>query len=210
MMMRPLNSATRVAPWLAATALVCAMMVLSPDAVRAQTAGNLKCNKCVNTKDVAKKAITKSRLKNDAVTFGKLNPKVLDAIKQDRTFYVTLDSNGAEATLVSQGPLRMFARCIINDAGQDRIEIVNTSTANGWFVITEATARSAGEERIVETFAVPTGTTSIIRGNGVFAGGAIAPDGSAIGVAPLLGSGFNVFGHACLVDGSAKAFTGNP
>lgn len=212
-MLRPLKFAARFAPWFAATALVCATAALSPDAARAQTAGNLKCNKCVGTKDIAKKAVTKSRIKNNAVTFGKLNPKVEDAIKQNQAFHAKLDSSGAVATLVNHGSLRIFARCILNDLGNDRIEIVYTSTVNGWFPIISGgpqTAQSAGAE-VISPFAGISGPTGTTR-TGLFfvEAGAIAPDGSTIGIGPKFGLGLNVFGHRCVVDGSAVAFTGNP
>ena len=83
---------------------------------------------------------------------------------------------------------------------------LQTSTVNGWFRPGDPTVRSAGEEVIVGNIAVATGATTT---QASFPTGAIAPDGSAIGEIILIGVGLNVFGHICLMYGSAPAITGS-
>ena len=61
-----------VPPWLAALALVGAMIALGPDSARAQTAGDLDCKKCVDTDDIAKKAVTKSRIEKESISTNRL------------------------------------------------------------------------------------------------------------------------------------------
>ena len=45
-------------------------------------ADDVKCRRCVDTRDIAKEAITSSRIKDGSVTLDKLSPEVLDLIRQ--------------------------------------------------------------------------------------------------------------------------------
>jgi hypothetical protein len=51
-------------------------------------------------------------------------------------FFVTLDGDGAEEAVATNGPLEAFVRCLVNDSsigGADRIKLLATSTIDGWW-----------------------------------------------------------------------------
>ena len=127
-----------VLPWLAVAALLCSTTLPGTNAAWAQTADNLKCNKCVTKKALAKGAVTKRQLKKGAVVENRLSADLQEHVNQREAFYITLDGNGSTATIATNGPLSFFARCLLNqpDGGggfEDRIEIVATSSIAGWF-----------------------------------------------------------------------------
>ena len=131
-----------VLPWVAATALLCSIVVPGPNLASAQTAGNLKCKKCVDTVDIDRKAVTRSRIKKGAVSKSRLSKDLQDHVNGRESFYIVLDGNGSTATIATHGPLRYFARCLLNQPDDrpmgaggfgDRLEIVATSSASGWF-----------------------------------------------------------------------------
>ena len=64
--------------------------------VYAETATNLKCKGCVGTKDLANKAVSTSKLKNDSVNLDKLGPDV-------RVILDTVESNETRITVLEQG-----------------------------------------------------------------------------------------------------------
>ena len=66
--------------------------------------------------------------------------------------YKVINTSGGEEALATNGQLRIFARCLINDAGLDRIQFVATSTDNGWYHEDGgATEFLAGDEVILVT-----------------------------------------------------------
>ena len=116
-------------------------------------------------------------------------------------FAVGLDADGAEATLATNGPLEFFVRCIINDGGSDRIFHMATSTQAGWFSVGDSTGRVAGEEVLLMSNTVPTGSVNFT----IVSHFAIsAADGSTLTL-PINSIGFNAFGHVCTVSGTASA-----
>ena len=159
--------------------------------------------------DLGPDSVGTSEIATGAVEFSKLGQEVEDGIKQDRTFYETPVGTGARVTLVTQGPLTMFVRCFIDDGGFDRLEIYYTSTEPDWFVTTSGTTVRFADEEVIFASAggVPTGTSLVSPLSLV--GSALAPDGSIIEPTFFNTAGFNIFGHDCLVSGSATAITGN-
>jgi hypothetical protein len=72
------------------------LLCLSASAAWAQTATNLNCDKCVGTSDIAKGAVTGSRLKNNAVNTAKIkNDAVVTNKIKDGAVISTKIKNGA-------------------------------------------------------------------------------------------------------------------
>ncbi len=176
---------------------------LGPETASAQTAENLRCRQCVDRGDIRK----------GAVNFKRLQPKLRDRItdlketvEQEVPFYITLDGNGAEQTIATNGELEVFARCLVDQAGNDRVEIVFTSNVDGWFAEED---RITGETGPIAAFTevavlgdqVPAGTASYDDDDDE--GSAAAPDGSVISViGEATGLGLNIFGHDCVAIGT--------
>ena len=210
---------------LIAPALLCALTALGPGTVLAQAAGNLDCNKCVDSSDVAKNAITKKKIEKGAVSkkkiregavdLARLSSDLQDHVGEREPFYITLDGDGATATIATNGPLTMFARCVLDDPinFEDRIEIVTTSSADGWleedendFDFGNNPPLAAGVEVISYELQV---TPSAARYDNLNEVSAIAPDGSYLALDGESGGlGLNLFGHDCLVMGNIYRITG--
>lgn len=126
--------------------------------------------------------------------------------KTYQTFSETLDADGAEVDLVTTGPLRYFARCLIDDAGVDRIQILATSSVGPWWEERNETASRAADATVLafSEFA-STGSSRFDtdpddHAMAVVQGGTIHSMGIAGATMSL---GLNVFGHKCLVAGAA-------
>lgn len=178
-----------------------------PDAALAQTATKLKCKKCVNGKAI----------KNGAVKFNRLQGKVQDritnlesAMMERVPFYVTLDTDGAEQTLATNGTLEIFARCRVNNPiGQDIIDIVATSSAAGWFLSNQGGPFAAGQEVILISRSTAIATT--LYNNNIDGRSVVAPDGSYLAIDyETTGHGLNIFGHECFTVGNVFVISGTP
>jgi cysteine-rich repeat protein len=125
-------------------------------------------------------------------------------------FYATLDGDGAIGPIATNGPLRAFARCRVNDAGNDRIELVVVGVVDGWFEEDNpTTAQLAGAEITVNLEQAPTGTP--FYDNMIDDFSAVAPGGYYVGLdGESTGLGLNLFGHDCIAVGVATMITGNP
>lgn len=122
------------------------------------------------------------------------------------TFSAVLDANGATQTLATNGPLRLFARCTINDAGNDRVEVLGDSSVANWYhENASTTAQPANTPVVLYSNSAATGTTdydddidesnfAVRQGNTIHY---IGSDGEAMAL------GLNVFGHVCYVSGAA-------
>lgn len=132
------------------------------------------------------------------------------ALENVETFSTVLDANGATQTLATNGPLRLFARCTINDAGTDRVEVLGDSSVANWFYEdASTTAQPANTPVVLSSNSAATGTTdydndiddtnfAVRQGNTIHY---IGNDGE------VLALGLNVFGHACYVSGVALKTT---
>ncbi len=115
-------------------------------------------------------------------------------------FEVILTTNNATATIIENGPMRLFARCIVNQGGNDRMEIVAISTTP-WFEDDSATPRAANTEVIIDSDSAPTGTTDITTGD-VEVLGMFDATGRFIGATGEdFIYGVNVFGNRCYARG---------
>lgn len=200
---------------------------IGPSTAWAQTATDLNCKKCVRGKAI----------KNGAVKFNRLQGKVqnritglesattalqstasaleartsaLETIAMERVpFYVVLDGDGAEQTIATNGALEYFARCRVDDAGSDRIQIIVTSTQDGWFEEDAGGPQAAGAEII--QFTTSTGLATPIYSDDIDEGSAVAPDGSYVGIdGEMTGLGLNIFGHDCIAVGNVFLVNGTP
>ncbi len=181
-------------------------------------ATDVDCNKCVDKGDVAKKAITKKKIKpgavtskkiaDGAVTETKLSPALQQSVGERQSFYVTLDANLAEQTIATNGALEYFVRCRINDGGQDRVQIIVTSTIAGWYNENNSTTAQLASVEIV-ALAKSAATTTASFDNDNAEDSNVAPDGSFISISgESIGLGVNIFGHACLAVGHVNLITG--
>lgn len=127
-----------------------------------------------------------------------------ESISTYDTYFETLDGDGAEVTLAENGPLRYFARCTVNDAGTDRIEVLVESTTDDAFS-GDGGDLTANTEEVVFSNSTTTGDPRF--GRDIDADPAVAMEGSTgsyIGIdGETLGLGLNIFGHDCVVAGSA-------
>lgn len=218
-MSRTSRFAISALPWVAATALLCAMTVPGATGAWAQTATNLKCKKCVDEKDLAKKAVTSNRIKNGAVVENRLSTDLQEHFNEREGFYITLDGNGATQTIATNGPLNFFARCLINQpdglgGSFDRVEIVATSSLGGWFESNESDSNAgnppltAGQEVIAATeTSNPSGTARFDEPDDQSI--MMAPDGSYLAIDDeSAGIGLNILGHDCFVAGVVHRITG--
>lgn len=127
-------------------------------------------------------------------------------------FFVTLDRNGGEETILETGGLRLLARCDLGGGIGDRVALVVESRVDDWFVVRAGRitirARPAGE--------VILGSVRAARGAGLLEGLAgreivLAPDGTFLSLGT--GStvlGVNVLDHGCVAIGRVDAIRGTP
>ena len=123
-------------------------------------------------------------------------------------FYITLDGD-TEATIAINGPLEYFARCTVDAGGRDKIEILATSTEDGWWDEDGFWPLRADDEVLVFLEIGATGQSRY--DNDTNEGSAVAADGSYIAIdGDTLGLGLNVFGHDCIAVGTVIVITGTP
>ena len=115
------------------------------------------------------------------------------------------DANGEEVTLATNGPLRIFIRCAVNDGGEDRITLFVTSSLAPWYQ-SNSKERFAGEVLDVSEIFIPTNTPELVD---FFPGSALAPNGSAFTTVASISLGLNLFGHRCVALGDVTAIKGN-
>lgn len=186
----------------------------------AQTATKLNCKKCVGSKQIKKGAIKKNRLKEGAVTLGKLGSRLGERANSSQPYYITMDANNEQQTIISHGPLTLFARCFLNESDgaggfQDAIRIFATSSVDGWFtndddgILATSGPFSAGDEIELNEDTTPIGTvdtSDLDDGNG-----ALAPGGYVVGYShSALVIGLNVLGHRCTLAGMINVLKGSP
>ena len=208
------------------------------------TAGGFDCKGCVKRKALDENAVSIRKIKNNsvtedkiddgavgtseirdaAVTVEKLGQDVLDmTASSGADFYITLDTDGAEETIATNGPLTYFARCLVNVEEppgsmnfEDRVEIVATSSVSGWFESGESDSNgtdnppfSAGEQEVVfEQDGVPNGR---IYDDVVDDSSIVAPGGFYLAIeGDTSGAGLNILNHDCLVTGNLLRITGTP
>ena len=206
-------------PWLVAPALLLATTTVGPERAVAQTAKNLNCNRCVDTRDIDRKAVTKSRIKKGAVNPRRLSNSLRKHVSERESFYVALNGTST-ATIATNGPLTYFARCLPNnpDGGggfEDRVQIVATSSVAGWFEEDASDSPggnaplNAGQEIVSDQFAV--GIPGVQRFDNTAEGSMVAPDGSYLALeGDSSAKGLNLFGYDCIVVGNVYRTTGSP
>jgi hypothetical protein len=122
-------------------------------------------------------------------------------------FYVTLDGDGAEQTLATNGPLEFFARCTV-DATSTTVEVYATSSQDGWFS-SMGGPHAAGEE-LLHYSLQSDGIDPEYGDNALrFESSIVSPDGHFLVVGnESMTPGTRMFGHDCLAIGTAIAITG--
>lgn len=122
----------------------------------------------------------------------------------DSAFIVFMDSHNEEKVIIQQGPLKVYARCLL-DGVTSEVELNYVSTVAG--------------SKIGDDSTMPVNTPVRISAFGPFDGAhyrssgptgprftILAPTGDYIGLEPdVLGFGVNVAGHRCMMSGSAIA-----
>lgn len=122
-------------------------------------------------------------------------------------FFITLDGDGSEQTIASNGPLEIFVRCSLDDAsigGVDRVVFLVTSTIDGWW-INQAHPSLAGQELRMADFRNNVGGQALFNGRDnvvVGSNSVIAPGGYLITIDfEEVASGLHIFDHDCLAAG---------
>ncbi|MBI3262304.1 MAG: hypothetical protein HYZ58_04030 [Acidobacteria bacterium] len=124
-------------------------------------------------------------------------------------FYATLDAP-AEQTLATSGPLKLVARCEVVQ-GSIQLTLIGTSRKDGWFFAPSgglAVGLTAGQTVLVDADAKPVGTPDLVTTS--FAGEVHLIDKDfdlSFGTAAF---GFGVFGHDCIVAGTAAVIRRTP
>lgn len=129
-------------------------------------------------------------------------------------FFVTLDRDGAEETILEFGGLRLFVRCDLGVGREgDRIDLVVESRIEDWFVVkagrSTSRPRPAREEVTLGTAKAAVGAPVLegLAGHEI----ALAPDGAFLSLGA--GSsvlGVNVLDHRCVAIGRVDAIRGAP
>ena len=123
-------------------------------------------------------------------------------------FYVVLDADNSEATIATHGEFRLFARCRVNNVGNDRISIFVTRTSAGWHTETPAPPSQAADAQVEMSFRQ--GATGVVGITNDFDEGyAVGPDGTYLAFdadGTVLAN--NVFGHRCMTAGIVRTMTG--
>jgi hypothetical protein len=124
-------------------------------------------------------------------------------------FFITMERDGPDETIATNGPFEIFARCHTNVLGDLNFFIRLVAEVDGWWGSSGAGHGPyvAGEE--LQMFAHSISSTSEERGfyNGSNVGSeassAVAPDGSFIAIDPeTLSLGMKILDHDCIAVGS--------
>ena len=142
----------------------------------------------VTTPKLADGAVTTAKLAADAVTEDRLAPAVRTTLGTVRRIHVVRLTTGQTQALLTAGPLTLTARCLINDAGLDRAEILISTTVDGvafeggnFSVNLTAATPEAGRRWVATSPA--TGTPAFEQeDNGI----ALAPDGTILAGQPFV------------------------
>jgi hypothetical protein len=133
--------------------------------------------------------------------------KVLES--QTKRFYITLDGDGASKTISLFAPFRVFAQCLVNRNGKDKIKIFVKSTTGGWFVNDRNGPLEAGQRVVLFSEDETTGEAEYTDDDGE--GSAAAGNGAYVSISgETLGLGLNVFGHDCVAIGTVTFIQGDP
>jgi hypothetical protein len=155
------------------------------------------------TKGKVKKIVKKEINKRVPNMITDLGGQQFASLSNFDKFSVVLDANNAEQTIGTHGPLRLFARCLINDAGQDRVQILADSTVAPWFHDDSSTPQAANTPFLASTTSGATGTTVFTNNIDGFA--TAVKDGTTIRSLAFqqdaTAMGVNVFGHRCYTSG---------
>ena len=128
------------------------------------------------------------------------------AIGQSIPFYVTLDGDGAEETIATNGPLEIFARCLVDGAGTATIQVYFASAVDGWYFIDGEPAWPASPQSAGEFLYRELGGSF----NRYSVAKVVAPDGSYLALeSSTFGLTTNILGHDCLLVGKTTAMKGN-
>jgi hypothetical protein len=114
----------------------------------------------------------------------------------DRNIYVTMAA-GEDVTIQRFGPLELFAKCSSLSNSITTVEILFTSTEDGWFTDFNGPLAAGEEKRICGI-----GGPSSSYANCPDGDSAVSPSGHYIGVdGDVIGLGLNIFGNDCLITG---------
>lgn len=131
-----------------------------------------------------------------------LDGKVAPAVESFIPFQAAMNF-GEEQELLSNGSVSWRARCIEDEGGSHVLRVFATATENGWFSLNTSgvnSPRSAGEEAVEFTRAVPVGGSS--AGRTIDRGIVIGPQGNYLGIqGETMALAINTFGDACVVMG---------
>jgi hypothetical protein len=122
-------------------------------------------------------------------------------------FILTMERDGPDETIATNGPLEIFARCFTR-AGQHGFEIMVTSDVGGWWARDRNTPLGADEEEIIlRVDYIPSSSyvgPLYFEGHGrTHTPGALAPDGFYIAAEPdTLSVGLDILGHDCIAIGT--------
>lgn len=109
---------------------------------------------------------------------------------------------GDEVELISYGDLTASARCIGDDGGSDRAQVVVTSSTDGWASTSDGTELLATDEDVM--FSESTSTGNSVFDQDIDDGAAISVGGDYLGLqGETLALGLNTLGADCLVAGVA-------
>ncbi len=194
---------------------------LGPDGAWAQTATNLKCKRCVGARQLKKGAIKSNRLKDGAVTLGKMESGLGERANTTQPYYVTMDTNNERRTIVTNGPITLSVGCFLNEPDgiggfRDAIRLFASSSVAGWFTFNNPNGIgnngpfTAGQEVEMDLDTIsPPGTLDVdseSTGDGI-----VAPDGSIVSFADDSNLvAHNALGHRCTHAGVVSVVTGTP
>jgi len=116
------------------------------------------------------------------------------------TFFETMQI-GDDVTLATSGPLELFAKCTDSGGGKTRVNLLLTSSKDGWRSSVNPGARDAGVFESICGVNSDQETFSDCSGNG-FPAAVMSANGRFLGLlGGATGVGVNVFGADCVVAG---------
>lgn len=163
---------------------------------QSKAAKDLKCKGCVGKKDLGKKAVKMKNL--DKKLQNKINEMMMNA---NRVPFSQQIAANTTATLLTLGPFVLFARCILGQGGDDRVELALRSTVNNWFLggfLGSGSPFLSTEEVILGTLLTIAGAQAYET---FLRDGAISPAGAFLGLI-YFGLALNVVGNGCFVHGT--------
>jgi len=126
-------------------------------------------------------------------------------------FAAFLDVNGETRELVTHGPLKYSAKCLINDGGVDKIQVFVDSTAANWQDTNTGGGAGNPANTPVKMFESAGTTNNPYLDRDTSMGSAAVQSAGktfSLGIdGQTLALGLNVFGHRCYVAGHAAKTT---